>query len=325
MRLLVVAFLVTLTVASPVNIISARNQLALRQASEPCTIGYCTQNGGTTGGAGGASVTVSTVDQLVAAAQKEGPLTIFVSGALSGNVKVRVSSHKTIIGEKGSSLTNIGLFVREAKNVILRNLKISGVKAANGDAIGIDRSTNVWVDHCDLSGDLSGGKDDLDGLLDFSHASDWVTVSNVYLHDHWKGSLAGSADTNTEDKGKLHITYANNYWYNINSRTPFVRFGTVHIINSYYDKLLLSGVNPRMGAQALVQSTAFANSPARAIFSEGSTEPGFAVVEDVDLGGSQNTALKGNLTSDSLPYKIAPIGSSKVASTIPFTAGQKLY
>jgi pectate lyase len=78
----------------------------------------------------------------------------------------------------------VGFYVRRQKNVILRNLKIAKVDASNGDAIGIDESTNVWVDHCDLSGDLSAGKDDLDGLLDISHAADWITVSNTYFHDH---------------------------------------------------------------------------------------------------------------------------------------------
>ena len=75
-------------------------------------------------------------------------------------------------------------------NVILRNLKISGVDADNGDAIGLDNAVNVWVDHCDLSGDLNAGKDDLDGLLDITHASDWVTVSNTYFHNHVSTILA---------------------------------------------------------------------------------------------------------------------------------------
>lgn len=56
--------------------------------------------------------------------------------------------------------------------------------ADNGDAVGLDQATNVWIDHLDLSGDLSAGKDDLDGLLDITHAADYVTVSNTYFHDH---------------------------------------------------------------------------------------------------------------------------------------------
>ncbi|KAH7240792.1 pectin lyase fold/virulence factor [Fusarium redolens] len=312
----------TLAVASPLE---SRDALLKRQAAEPCTVGYCTQNGGTTGGAKGSTVTVTSVAALIEAAKRTEPLTIIVSGKLTGSDRVRPASDKTIIGAAGSSITGVGFYVRRQKNVILRNLKIAKVDASNGDAIGIDESTNVWVDHCDLSGDLSLGKDDLDGLLDISHGADWITVSNTYFHDHWKGSLIGHSDSNaSEDKGKLHITYANNYWKNISSRQPLIRFATVHIVNNYWDGILLSGVNTRMGAQVLVQSSAFANSVERAIFFADSKETGYAVVEDVDLGGSVNSAPKGTLTSGSLPYKVTLLGSKKVASTIPGTAGQKL-
>ncbi|GKT94654.1 pectate lyase [Colletotrichum tofieldiae] len=333
MKFSAVTFMAALAAASPTNIINARNELALRQAAEACNVGYCTQNGGTTGGAGGSSVTVKTVDELIAAAKKAGPLPLLspapsLEAPRSASPPTRPSLERRAALRQHSdtdqlslALTNVGLYVRQVKNVIIRNLKIGGVKASNGDAIGIDESTNVWVDHCDLSGDLSGGKDDLDGLLDVSHGADWITVSNVYFHDHWKGSLVGHSDSNGgEDKGKLHVTYANNHWFNINSRAPLVRFGTVHVVNSYYNKLLLTGVNTRMGAQVLVQSSAFANSPAEAIFFADSKETGYAVAEDVDL----ELCPKGTLTSASLPYKIAAIGSSKVASTIPGTAGQKL-
>ncbi|KAF4460427.1 pectate lyase plyb [Fusarium albosuccineum] len=316
------SFLATLAVGSPVE---APNTIAKRQAKEACSVGYCTQNGGTTGGAAGETITVNSVSALIEAAKRDGPLTIIVSGKLTGSDRVRPTSDKTIIGEAGSSITGVGFYVRRQKNVILRNLKIGQVDASNGDAIGIDESTNVWVDHCDLSGDLSGGKDDLDGLLDISHGADWVSVTNTYFHDHWKGSLIGHSDSNaSEDKGKLHITYANNYWKNVNSRQPLIRFATVHIVNNYWDGIILSGVNTRMGAQVLVQSSAFANSAERAIFFADSKETGYAVVDDVDLGGSVNSAPKGTLTVGSLPYKVSALGSSKVAGTIPGTAGQRL-
>lgn len=63
-------------------------------------------------------------------------------------------------------------------------MKISKVEAAYGDAITIQKSTNVWVDHCDLSAARTGDKDFYDGLVDLSHAADWVTISYTYLHDH---------------------------------------------------------------------------------------------------------------------------------------------
>ncbi|KAI1472091.1 polysaccharide lyase family 1 protein [Daldinia caldariorum] len=326
MKFSVVALFATFAVASPHNNAGERNKIARRQAAEACSIGYCTQNGGTTGGAAGETVTVTDVDSLTKAAKQDGPLTIIVSGAISGSAKVRVSADKTIYGETGSSLTGVGLYIRRTSNVIVRNMKIAKVKAENGDAIGIDASSNVWIDHCDLSGDLSLGKDDLDGLLDISHGSEWVTVSNTYMHDHWKVSLIGHSDSNAkEDQGKLHVTYANNYFYNTYSRTPLVRFGTVHIVNTLWDSLIGTGVNTRMGAQVLIQSSAFKNSTKKAVFFADSKETGYAVLDDVDLGGSENTAPAGTLTASSLPYdSIQVLGSAAVANTIPGTAGQKL-
>jgi len=80
------------------------------------------------------------------------------------------------------ALTGINLTIKDAKNVIVRNLKISKVKG--GDCVAVQKATNVWLDHLDLSGDLSKDKDYYDGLIDITHAADWVTVSNTYFHDH---------------------------------------------------------------------------------------------------------------------------------------------
>lgn len=66
---------------------------------------------------------------------------------------------------------------------------------------------------------------------------------STYFHDHWKASLAGHSDSSTTDKGKLRITYANNYWKNVYSRTPLLRFGTAHIYNSYYEGYVLTSTH----------------------------------------------------------------------------------
>ncbi|KAL4952937.1 pectin lyase fold/virulence factor [Aspergillus filifer] len=315
--------LVLLAVVATASPTLSKRELARRQAAESCTIGYCTENGGTTGGAAGDTVEVSDLDALTEAAESEDPLTIIVTGDISGSAKIRVASDKTIYGESGATITGIGFYIRRVSNVIIRNLAIGQVDADNGDAIGIDESTNVWIDHVDLSGDLSAGKDDLDGLLDITHAAEWVTVSHTYFHDHWKGSLIGHSDSNEdEDLGHLHITYANNYWYNVNSRCPSVRFGTVHIINNYWDSLISTGVNARMDAQILIQSSAFSNSPDKAIFFADSDYTGYVVVDDVDLGGSTNSVPEGTLTPSSLPYDaITALGSENVPGTVPGEAG----
>ncbi|KAL4969828.1 pectate lyase family protein [Aspergillus stella-maris] len=320
MRFTPLVLLAAVATASPTL---SKRELARRQAAESCSIGYCTENGGTTGGAAGDTVEVSDLAALTEAAESETPLTIIVTGDISGSAKIRVESDKTIYGESGATITGVGFYIRQVSNVIIRNLAIGQVDADNGDAIGIDESTNVWIDHVDLSGDLSAGKDDLDGLLDITHAAEWVTVSHVYFHDHWKGSLIGHSDSNEdEDLGHLHITYANNYWYNVNSRCPSVRFGTVHIINNYWDSLIGTGVNARMDAQILIQSSAFSNSPDEAIFFADSDYTGYVVVDDVDLGGSSNSVPEGTLTPSSLPYDaITALGSGNVAGTVPGQAG----
>ena len=94
--------LAALTTASPTKFLGTRNELARRQAEEPAPFGFATLNGGTTGGAGGETVTVSDLDALTEAAESDGPLTIIVSGEISGSAKIRVAADKTIYGDAGS-------------------------------------------------------------------------------------------------------------------------------------------------------------------------------------------------------------------------------
>lgn len=93
------ALLATLASANPTNL---RNQLARRSATESCSVGYCTQNGGTTGGAAGSTVTVTDVDSLKEYAESSDAYTIIVSGSLTGAEKIKVKDNKTIYGESGS-------------------------------------------------------------------------------------------------------------------------------------------------------------------------------------------------------------------------------
>lgn len=145
-----------------------------------------------------------------------------------------------------------------------------------------------------------------------------MTVSNTFIHDHWKASLVGHSDSNEdEDSGHLTVTYANNYWYNINSRAPSFRFGTGHVYNSYYLDVS-DGINTRDGAQLLVESNQFVDSK-KALYS---TDDGYAVSNDNDFGDSENTAEEGTLTS--MPYDYTLLGSANVKAAVVGTAGQTL-
>ncbi|KAK3695989.1 hypothetical protein LTR37_018207 [Vermiconidia calcicola] len=299
----------------------APTRISKRQSSEG-PVGYASLNGGTTGGQGGSETTVSDLDAFIEAVGSDSAAIVYVSGTVSGSESVYVTSDKSILGlNSDSRLDGVGLYIKEANNVIVQNLAISNVLADNNDAIGIQESTNVWIDHCDLSSNMEHDKDYYDGLLDITHASDYVTVSNTYFHDHWKATLVGHSDDNgEEDTGHLRVTYANNYFSNINSRTPSIRFGTGHIFNSYYENMD-TGVNTRMGAQVMVESSVFVNVEAP-IESVDSDETGSAVVNDVDLGSGENSAPEGTLTS--VEYEYTLLGSAAVKAAVVGTAGNTL-
>jgi pectate lyase len=237
-------------------------------------VGYATMNGGTTGGTGGTEVAVTTLDGLRQYAQDaDNPYIIKISGTISttavGNdARVRVKSNKTIVG-LGSSGELIGVWLsidEGISNVIIRNLKIS--KVVGYDAIHIQgpNTHHIWIDHCDLSSDTTSGKDYYDGLIDITHAVDYVTISWTKFHDHWKTSLIGHSDGNaTEDTGHFLITYHHNYFYNVNSRLPSNRFGTLHSYNNYFNNTnkssnfdANSGISSRMGACSRIENNYFA-------------------------------------------------------------------
>jgi pectate lyase len=220
-------------------------------------------------------------------------------------------------------LTGVGLFINRESNIIVRNMKISHVLAKNGDAITVQASTNIWIDHCELSSDMDHDKDYYDGLCDITHSSDFVTVSHTLFHDHWKASLVGHSDRNgAEDTGRLHVTYANNHWKDVNSRAPSIRFGTGHVYNSFFENVG-SGINARMGAEVLVQSCVFEHSR-NEVGSESSPEAGYAVVEDVDFGGGSNRAPLGSLSALGIGYKYGLLGSANVKGGVVGEAGQTL-
>ncbi|KAJ8064558.1 hypothetical protein OCU04_006888 [Sclerotinia nivalis] len=319
------------------------NRAAIAKRStitDACNIGYASTNGGTKGGAGGTTTTVSSYAQFTKAATAGKTVVVLAGPITQAASQVKVASDTTIIGKNSKAvLTGFGLLVKGQKNVIIRNLGIKEVLAANGDALGIrmfsphihslqhikltstlEKSTNVWVDHVDLSSNRDHDKDYYDGLFDVTHAADFVTFSNSYIHDHWKASLIGHSDSNkAEDTGHLRVTYANNFWQNVNSRGPSIRFGTAHIYNSYHNNVA-DGINTRDGAQALVESNVWVNSK-KALYS---TDAGFAVANGNDFGSSANEAAKGTLSASKLGYSYTLLGSDKVKAAVVGTAGVTL-
>ncbi|KAL0574276.1 hypothetical protein V5O48_007684 [Marasmius crinis-equi] len=157
--------------------------------------GYAASNGGTTGGAGGTTTTVSAAaafqTAIKAGFQSDTPKTVFLKGPITLSSQAQVGNNTSILGVGTTAVINGGgLSIKGKSNIIVRNLLIN--KVVGNDGITIQqRAHNIWIDHNEFYSDLDHGFDFYDGQVDITHASDYVTVSYNYFHDHFKSSLVG--------------------------------------------------------------------------------------------------------------------------------------
>ena len=218
--------------------------------------GFATVGGNVTGGIGGQEVTVTTGAELKKYADSVAPYVIYVSGKLAlKGMEANVRSNKTIIGlGADAQLEGGGLYLYNASNVIIRNLTIKG---SIEDGMGLLLAKNVWIDHCTF-------QDAKDEHLGIRRASDNITVSwcKFFYSSPAKHALAcllGSSDDETDNEGKLHVTFHHN-WFgeNVRERMPSVRFGTVHVYNNYYNaKGNVYCVRSRLSAQTRIENNYF--------------------------------------------------------------------
>ncbi|CAL9439228.1 hypothetical protein SUDANB176_02212 [Streptomyces sp. enrichment culture] len=246
--------------------------------------GYATQNGGTTGGAGGQTVRATTGTAIHAAlcnrASSSTPIIIQVEGTINhGNtskvsgsscstaadrIELKQISNVTIVGVgSGAVFDQLGIHIRESSNIIIQNVTVRNVKKSGsplsngGDAIGMESDVrNVWVDHATL--EASGGESEgFDGLFDMKDNTQYVTLSYSILRNSGRGGLIGSSESDTSNG---YVTFHHNLYENIDSRTPLLRGGIAHIYNNHYKGLNESGINSRAGARARVDNNYFEDS-----------------------------------------------------------------
>ncbi|MFF3381036.1 polysaccharide lyase family 1 protein [Streptomyces sp. NPDC002680] len=223
-------------------------------------------------------------------------------------VVLAVGSNTTIVGlGSGAVLKGASLQVKNADNVILRNLELRDaydcfpVWQPNSGGLGdwktaydniwLNSATHVWVDHVTASDKGHADADEPthfarnylrhDGLLDITNGSDLVTVSWSRFADHDKAMLIGSGDAAVGDRGKLRVTLHHNEFRSVTQRAPRVRFGQVHVYNNRY--LIDHGDDYRYSLGVSTESAVYAENNAF-------TAPGH--VEVADLVKSWNgTAL----------------------------------
>lgn len=174
------------------------------------------------------------------------------------HMEINIGPNTTLIGLPGATLRDLSVMVDGADNVIVRNITFEDAadcfprwRPTDGefgnwnseyDNMSIRRSANVWIDN----NTFSHSPDDLpeflgrkfevwDGLLDITHTSDWVTVSENVFKDSDKMMLIGSTDNpGGGDPGRLNVTLRHNVFDGIGQRAPRIRFGQVDVYNNLY-------------------------------------------------------------------------------------------
>jgi pectate lyase len=285
-------------------------------------VGFATAGGSTTGGGAVPPVTASTLDAFKAIAAMAGPAVIQVNGTLAfpSGGQVDVASDKTIVGVgAGSGFAGGGLNLKGSQNVIIRNLTIA--RATGTDAITLQLSKNIWIDHCDLSSDLDHDAGTFDGLVDVTHATDFVTVSWTRYHDHDDTGIIGhSEDNGDEDTGHLTVTYHHNLFRNVIAG-PTARFGSVHVYNNDFDRVTDHALAARSGAVMLVERNVFTQVALPITTTYKDANPGAATdvgnVVDASDGASTITAT----TTWVPPYGYTADSASSVPALVQACAG----
>ncbi|MEU9220793.1 polysaccharide lyase family 1 protein [Streptomyces sp. NPDC048376] len=345
------AALGTLALAAAAGVVLTMPEAA---AAAGGATGYATQNGGTTGGAGGQTVRATTgtaIHQaLCGRADSSTPITIEVEGTINHGNTTKVSgdscstaadkielkqvSNITIVGVGGGAVFDqLGIHIRESSNIVIQNVTVRNVKKSGsptsngGDAIGMESDVrNVWVDHTTL--EASGGESEgYDGLFDMKDNTQYVTLSYSTLRNSGRGGLIGSSES---DRSNGYVTFHHNLYENIDSRAPLLRGGIAHMYNNHYKSLNESGINSRAGAKAKVDGNYFEDSKdvLGTFYTDqaGTWQVSGNIFDNVtwsEPGEDNNPAGPDprSTTTVSVPYSFALDDASCVPSVVSATAG----
>ncbi|MGW2257993.1 pectate lyase family protein [Streptomyces sp. NPDC001780] len=222
--------------------------------------GFAATDGGTTGGAAGATVTVTTFADLDRYATAAAPYVIKVAAAIGVSPfghEIRVTSNKTIIGvgTKGQ-IVGGGFFLGAGvRNVIIRNLTIRDTrmpdddpddKAYDYDGIQMDTADHIWIDHNRIERMN-------DGLIDSRKDTTNLTVSWNILNEGNKSFGIGWTDNVT-----ARITIHHNWIRGTNSRNPSIdNVAYAHLYNNYMQNVTGYGNYSRGSSRTVIENGYF--------------------------------------------------------------------
>ncbi|WP_407918514.1 RICIN domain-containing protein, partial [Kitasatospora sp. NE20-6] len=224
--------------------------------------GFASTGGGTTGGAAGSTVTVTTFADLVRYATSDSAYVIRVAAALTVTPyghEIPVKSNKTIVGVGTSGqIVNGGFFLGTGvHNVIIRNLTIRDTRMTDDDpddkvydydGIQMDTADHVWIDHNRIERMN-------DGLIDSRKDTSYLTVSWNVLGEVNKAFGIGWTDNVT-----ARMTIHHNWIHDTNQRNPSVdNVALAHLYNNYLQNVTSYGNLSRGASRTVIENSYFDN------------------------------------------------------------------
>ena len=286
-------------------------------AAETAPTGFASLGTGTTGGAGGATVTATNAEQFLDYIDTVGPLIIRVSGLIEISSKQGVRPNKTIIGVGNTGhIDGGGLDFYKSYNVIVRNLLLTN---AEDDAINVgQQSHHIWIDHNTIRGAV-------DGSIDIVRGSDFVTVSwNHFDHTDKSMLISHSDGAAGTDVGHLRVSIHHNWFDNSRQRHPRVRFGEpVHIYNNYFLSNELYGAASTENAGLVLEGNYFENVPHPLFSASGYADsgPGRAIARNNVAVNSGTFETSGTVVEPSTYYSYTLDAPASVPSLVRAGAG----
>lgn len=272
---------------------------------------------GTTGGAGGPTVTVDTTTELLDAIDTIGPMIIRIEGTIDITSKQGVRPHKTIIGVGTSAVINGGgLDFYRSHNVIIRNITFTN---AEDDAINVGQNSHhIWIDHNRFASPV-------DGAVDIVRGAEYVTVSWNHFDHTDKTMLIGHSDgSGGEDIGHLKVTIHHNFFDHSRQRHPRTRWGDpVHVYNNYFLGNELYGIASTQDAGLMVEGNYFRDVPFPCFSASGYADsgPGRLVQRDNIFVNSGACETNGGVADPGGYYSYTVDPPSTVPDAVPAGAG----
>ncbi len=225
-------------------------------------------------------------------------------------------------GDSSEAYRSSGIFtIKGCSNLIVRNIDFAGpgsIDVGGSDLLSILSSAHhIWVDHCQFT-------DGMDGNFDITNKADFVTVSWCVFkytkrsYDHQNTNLIGGSDTaSKQGEDNLNVTFANNMWGEMcNARMPMARFGTIHLLNNYYNCAGngSAAMNPRKNSEFLIEGNYFEKG-VKKIFSQSSAKA-YVFKDNHYTESFSQPADKGSVT---LPYEYTAYAAALVPEVVAST------